>query len=960
MVWVSSALCDKSVNTSTTYIAKCKLGNCESTGASLTTGNGNTSLTLKLQTNSPIAAGESLELSAEAYDANATYTWNVNNTTYTGKTLAVPNLAAGTYTVTCTATAGSCTTPSTTTVQVNQTADCAVYISATDGSTETYSFAPANNGVVKPLTLSVVDENENGTAFWGVNAGITYQWTGPNGFTSNIATPSVSKPGLYSLKMLSGTSQCAAKVSLSGEPCQTVKAMYCNPASAVKAPEETTRLNFLDVGDNVFAGDFIANILTAEPTGDGKFSGTAAVSVPYLKGIALETQFTNVDFNQCLSLKNGTDNKLVTVFDPTLGNVVDLGNVIDIYKNASSSIKDILHIFTGSCSETSQLEKELDNLEKAFVLDNTNTVEEKQEIRTALDNLKQAIVELKTCQSCTNSGNRISVEQQNLEGGDCNKKLINCQQKQAVFQAKALVNDALVKRKPTREIVISATPEMIATEFTSLVEATKAELTKTDLASCSDSYNKPKNIDGIRYFCHNFPIPSKQFKLIYLGQPFDEADGRKIDYFYAADKFDHHICITKELILGRFIHRFTIFDNTSQKWGSWQEFYPRLGITAGEAFGNMMDEAVYNMAIAMISGGTSFAKNALVDASADIIYSSVIQAMPLCIKNAKIDVDCFKQQVSENIKHNAIALVGTVAAVTITSKLWKGLREMAGLIDEAQITPTQLQESLPLSKTKAHSKLDNVEIPTTAIEEADDLVRVSGAGAGSLTNKLISRGLSSTMADDIVLRAMYIDDKIGGNKMQSLIEKLASASNFKNPEDLFINIDACMKKIQFNGKKISSADIDLTRANSLIEEFKEGKYWIDQECEVYISKKWAGNVDEVDVTIPTKRGLVECKNATGNDLRANLLEIIKKYTTEGKLSSVIKNKYPNHYGKISVSNASNEYYNLNKQQIINRFRQDLFPNINNSGVDKNTLVNVVKELHIENGQGRIIIKNTEW
>ncbi len=308
--------------------------------------------------------------------------------TSASKTLAVPNLAAGTYTVTCTATAGSCTTPSTTTVQVNQTADCAVYISATDGSTETYSFAPANNGVVKPLTLSVVDENENGTAFWGVNAGITYQWTGPNGFTSNIATPSVSKPGLYSLKMLSGTSQCAAKVSLSGEPCQTVKAMYCNPASAVKAPEETTRLNFLDVGDNVFAGDFIANILTAEPTGDGKFSGTAAVSVPYLKGIALETQFTNVDFNQCLSLKNGTDNKLVTVFDPEGRGILDVDKFIEDLGNLVDNIKYWSDQFTNVSADYDKIPTYaygLKELREQIVYDSEYSDADKQEILNSID-----------------------------------------------------------------------------------------------------------------------------------------------------------------------------------------------------------------------------------------------------------------------------------------------------------------------------------------------------------------------------------------------------------------------------------------------------------------------------------------------------------------------------------------------------------------------------------------------
>ncbi|WP_456314791.1 hypothetical protein [Pseudomonas shirazensis] len=222
----------------------------------------------------------------------------------------------------------------------------------------------------------------------------------------------------------------------------------------------------------------------------------------------------------------------------------------------------------------------------------------------------------------------------------------------------------------------------------------------------------------------------------------------------------------------------------------------------------------------------------------------------------------------------------------------------------------------------------------------------------SIIKNLTKSGIFKSVVDDIIIRAMYVDDVIGNNQMLKMIDDLAKNPKFKNPEDLSENLISA-----FSGNNVNSAS-----AKNLLKEFEEGKHWMNLGDEVYISKKWSGNVDEVDVTITTKSALVECKNITGGfgAIRDRLDDIIKKFTDESKLSSSIKKKYPNHYGKISISNSSNEFYNLNKQQFISKMRQDLFPNVENSGINKNKLIEAVKELHVENGQGRFIIKNTEW
>ncbi|WP_405247892.1 fibronectin type III domain-containing protein [Cellulophaga sp. Asnod2-G02] len=247
-------------------------------------------------------------------------------------------------------------------------------------------------------------------------------------------------------------------------------------------------------------------------------------------------------------------------------------------------------------------------------------------------------------------------------------------------------------------------------------------------------------------------------------------------------------------------------------------------------------------------------------------------------------------------------------------------------------------------KELSNGKIDNYVEYVNGLANSVDNIAV-------LTNKLILRGISSTIADDIVLRAMYIDDVIGPNKMTSLLDEMISSSKFKNPEDILENLNST-----FSGNNVNSVS-----AKNLIKEFEEGLYWINQGDEVFVSKKWTTNANEVDVTITTKNTLIECKNiigGTSDAIRDNINYIISKFTTESKLSSSIKIQYPNHYGKISVSNTSNPYYKLNKTQFINKIQTDLLGQT--GGINRNNLINAVSELHIETGQGRFIIRNTDW
>lgn len=279
------------------------------------------------------------------------------------------------------------------------------------------------------------------------------------------------------------------------------------------------------------------------------------------------------------------------------------------------------------------------------------------------------------------------------------------------------------------------------------------------------------------------------------------------------------------------------------------------------------------------------------------------------------------------------------------------LTNVVPISDEVDVLDDELTEALNgLNEPEVIEQVDEntMRRAKKILNEVEDLIE-------SVNVKLLARNLSQSNIDDIIIRAMYIDDKIGSNKMMMMLDDIVGDVKFKNPEDLLDNLTSVY----------SGNDVNTFSAKNLLNEFKEGKYWIDQDNEVYISKKWSGNADEVDVTITTSSTLVECKNIissspSGSAVRDNINLIIEKYTNPAKLSEAVKSNYPNHFGKINISSISNPYYNLSKEEFILKIRTDLFPNVGGSGIDENLLKDAVKELHVENGKGRFVILANEW
>lgn len=220
--------------------------------------------------------------------------------------------------------------------------------------------------------------------------------------------------------------------------------------------------------------------------------------------------------------------------------------------------------------------------------------------------------------------------------------------------------------------------------------------------------------------------------------------------------------------------------------------------------------------------------------------------------------------------------------------------------------------------------------------------------------KSLSKKLPQSEIDDIVIKAMYADDILENNQMLIIIDDLVKNPKFKNPEDILDNLNTVINKS--SGKAPKPQNV-----KNLYKEYEEGKYWMDRGADVYISKKWSKKTNEIDVLLPNEEIIIECKNISGlnsSSIKERLNDIIDKFKEESKLTTTMKNKYPNHYGKISFTEINNPYYNLNKSEFIKKMKNEIIDKID--GVKLLDLKNLVKELHIENSTGRFVIKNTDW
>ncbi|RRB02104.1 glycoside hydrolase family 9 protein [Larkinella rosea] len=159
---------------------------------------GTTPPTVAASSNSPVCAGQTLNLLASNIGTGATYSWRgPNGFTSTQQNPTIPNAnttATGSYTLTATPSGGT-----------SQTATTSVTVNAIPTA-----VAASNSPVAAGQTLNLSATN--------AGTGATYNWRGPNNFTANTQNPSIvnvttAATGSYSLTV--GLNSCTKTATTS-------------------------------------------------------------------------------------------------------------------------------------------------------------------------------------------------------------------------------------------------------------------------------------------------------------------------------------------------------------------------------------------------------------------------------------------------------------------------------------------------------------------------------------------------------------------------------------------------------------------------------------------------------------------------------------------------------------------------------------------------------------------------
>tara|TARA_R110000796_G_scaffold250788_3_gene380604 strand:- start:4390 stop:6627 length:2238 start_codon:yes stop_codon:yes gene_type:complete len=99
----------------------------------------------------------------------------------------------------------------------------------------------------------------------------------------------------------------------------------------------TDPLQTLASGDTFTAGDFPINVVEVSGS-NGRFTGKGYVTIPYLNSIRVGVQFTNILINTDKQMAEGI---VVTMYDPSLKNILDIDDAIETVSNAAEAVGEL-------------------------------------------------------------------------------------------------------------------------------------------------------------------------------------------------------------------------------------------------------------------------------------------------------------------------------------------------------------------------------------------------------------------------------------------------------------------------------------------------------------------------------------------------------------------------------------------------------------------------------------------
>lgn len=247
----------------------------------------------------------------------------------------------------------------------------------------------------------------------------------------------------------------------------------CGLLSDIKLANDTV-LKTLKPDDQIVAGDFPVRFLTLKNTGDS-YSGTGYITIPFLGYNRVKVKFDNIQVNTDRQLMKGM---LMTTFDSTALQVVNVDSVVKVFSDMASVINDLVHL---TIDADYLAVKELAEAIKKAVEEELPE-ELKTRINQAADNLvnakeeydaaKQAVKDAKTPEEKAAAEQKVKDAKENFEDAIEEVKTLNEEKEALVTAVTSVIMDAVKTLKTDAEKI----GKTAADEFTAQAQALAAKM----------------------------------------------------------------------------------------------------------------------------------------------------------------------------------------------------------------------------------------------------------------------------------------------------------------------------------------------------------------------------------------------------------------------------------------------------------------------------------------------------
>jgi hypothetical protein len=213
--------------------------------------------------------------------------------------------------------------------------------------------------------------------------------------------------------------------------------------------------------------------------GSGGWTGEGTVAITLLKGVKLPVKviLTNAKLNDCYELLSGT---VVTAYDPTWGNVLDVGVIVSQIRDLTNQLSDLYNNYTGTQAEKDKIRATNAQL-CAALTDNSLSEAQKQELLADCQAYNTKSETFLACPAPSTNAVDIQKTARVADGGSCSVTPEELVSGVNAFQAKADGFAQPDAPKPTPNDYFSSKGELKrAMTFYSVVPTKVVELAQND------------------------------------------------------------------------------------------------------------------------------------------------------------------------------------------------------------------------------------------------------------------------------------------------------------------------------------------------------------------------------------------------------------------------------------------------------------------------------------------------